>query len=201
MCFEALQKKEIASFMRPTLHEQTINPENVGTNKVTGPSRLAALRYVLKTLPVTWTEDQQEFINRMTATLAKQLFRDDLPAHIDDFMDELSLDTIYQELMTVMPRRFGKTVTLSGFAVGTLFAIEGVQIGIFATGQRIAQKMLEQVYQFICLIPGMKDSIVKHNFETIWLQGPQGPSDIRKVSCYPSNVKISVVVFLLWGVR
>ena len=94
-------------------------------------------------------------------------------------------------------RSFGKTYSVAMFVVALALAVEGIEQSIFSTGRRASQKLLELIFAFICKIPGMKEMIIKHNVETIWLQGPGGKDDIRKISSYPSKVKIS---HSLWGV-
>jgi len=192
MCFQQQQQSVINSFLPPSLIEQALDPEATSTTRITGRERLALLRKGLDSLGLTFSDDQREFMNRMIAACAKLIFKDDLDSNIDDLLAELNIAELHQELMAIMPRRFGKTFSVAAFVVALLFAIEGLEIGIFSTGRRASQKILELVYWFMCKVPGMRERIIKHNVETIWLQGPAGPDDIRKVSSYPSNVRISL---------
>lgn len=198
MCFQQQQQSVINSFLPPSLIEQALDPEATSTTRVTGRERLALLRKGLDSLGLTFSDDQREFMNRMIAACAKLIFKDDLDSNIDDLLAELNIAELHQELMAIMPRRFGKTFSVAAFVVALLFAIEGLEIGIFSTGRRASQKILELVYWFMCKVPGMRERIIKHNVETIWLQGPAGPDDIRKVSSYPSNVRISFLPLFLF---
>jgi len=191
MCYQQQQQKVINSFLPPSLLDQALDPEATSAARVTGRERLALLRKALASLGLTFSDDQQEFMNRMVAACAKLIFKDDLDSNLDDLLAELNTAELHQELMAIMPRRFGKTFSVAAFVVALLFAIEGLEIGIFSTGRRASQKILELVYWFMCKVPGMRERITKQNVETIWLQGPAGPNDIRKVSSYPSNVRIS----------
>lgn len=202
MCYQQQQQSVINSFLPPSLIDQALDPEATSTTRITGRQRLALLRKALNSLGLTFSDDQSEFINRMIAACAKLIFKDDLDSNVDDLLAELNIAELHQELMAIMPRRFGKTFSVAAFVVALLFAIEGLEIGIFSTGRRASQKILELVYWFLCKVPGMRERIIKHNVETIWLQGPAGPDDIRKVSSYPSNVRISAFflffLFLLY---
>jgi hypothetical protein len=200
MCFESSQQRVIDSFLRPSLVEQSLDPEAGQGERMTGRMRLERLRQTLRELGLTFSDDQNEFINRMIAACAKLIFKDDLDSNIDDLLSELNISELHQELMAIMPRRFGKTFSVAAFVVALLSAIEGLEIGIFSTGRRASQKILELVYWFMCKVPGMRERIFKHNVEVIWLQGSGGPDDIRKVSSYPSNVRISLVFLFLFCV-
>lgn len=194
MCFERAQQRVIDSFLRPSLIEQSLDPEAGQGARMTGRMRLERLRQTLRDLGLTFSDDQNEFINRMIAACAKLIFKDDLDSNVDDLLSELNISELHQELMAIMPRRFGKTFSVAAFVVALLSAIEGLEIGIFSTGRRASQKILELVYWFMCKVPGMRERIIKHNVEVIWLRGSGGPNDIRKVSSYPSNVRISLAL-------
>jgi hypothetical protein len=71
------------------------------------------------------------------------------------------------------------------FVVACSYAIEGLDQAIFSTGRRASKKLLDLIYQFLCKLPGMKEAIIRKNVETIHIQGPGGPDDVRKISSYP----------------
>jgi len=81
------------------------------------------------------------------------------------------------------------TFSVAMFVAACAFALEGTHQSIFSTGRRASKALLELVYRFLCKLPGMKDSIIVHNVETIHIQGPHGPDDVRKISSYPSKVR------------
>ncbi len=200
-CFERAQQHVLTSLLPSSLREQASQFDSGAQVRVTGPQRLERIRYALRAIGLTYSDDQREFINRMIAAAARLIFKDDLQQHVEDLLAELGIKELQQELMAIMPRRFGKTFSCSAFVVALLFAIEGIEIGIFSTGRRASQKFLELVYWFLTKLGGM--NIIKHNVETIWIQGPYGKSDVRKVSSYPSNVRISplfLFFFFFWCV-
>jgi len=84
------------------------------------------------------------------------------------------------------------------FVAACAVTIEGCEQAIFSTGRRASQKLLELVYTFLCKIPGVSGSIIRHNVECIWIQGPHGKDDIRKIYSYPSKVKIYLFFFFFF---
>lgn len=191
-CFERQQQRFIVALQPRSLLEQALDPTGgVDNARITGRQRLAKLRKAMASLGLTYSDDQREFTNRMIAACAKLIFKDDLEANLADLLIELSIKELQQELMAIMPRRYGKTMIVSAFTVAALLSIEGIEIGIFSTGRRASQKILENIYWLLCKHGDV--TIDKHNVETIWIKGPYGKSDVRKVSSYPSNVRISLL--------
>ena len=78
-----------------------------------------------------------------------------------------------------------QTYSVAMFVVACAYAIEGLDQAIFSTGRRASKKLLDLIYQFLCKLPGMKEAIIRKNVETIHIQGPGGPDDVRKISSYP----------------
>ena len=99
-----------------------------------------------------------------------------------------------QEVLISTPRRFGKTISVSMFAAAMLYSTPQLEMSIYSTCKRISQKLLRNVYKFLCLIyselrvPKLKE--IRLNFEEIVLQGPEGDQDVRVVNSYPSKVTL-----------
>lgn len=78
------------------------------------------------------------------------------------------------------------------FVAGLIFACPAVDIAIYSTCKRISQKLLRNVCKFLELIylemkvPGFP--VVRKNQEELHIQGPEGVSDVRTCSSYPSKV-------------
>lgn len=102
-------------------------------------------------------------------------------------------DNLAQEILVSTPRRFGKTISVSMFAASMLFATCRCEISIYSTCKRISQKLLRNVRMFLDLVfrdLGMSPyRVIRENAEEIFLQGPEGPEDIRVVNSYPSRVR------------
>jgi hypothetical protein len=82
------------------------------------------------------------------------------------------------------------TYSVAMFVAACAYAIDGSDQAIFSTGRRASKKLLDLIYRFLCKLPGMKEAIIVHNVETIHIQGPGGPDDVRKISSYPSKVRL-----------
>lgn len=203
--FQRQRAKSIESLKVPTLLETLVRPRAIAAAKVTGRERLSLL---LKTLDsfhgVERTDVQREMHLMMIGAIALQLFRDDLEDNLAELLEEIGMKELNTTFMASMPRRAGKTYSVAMMAVAVALSIEAthqpIEQAIFSTGRRASQKLLELIYALLCKVPGAKEMIIKHNAETIWLQGPHGPHDVRKISCYPSKVKISARVVVVVAV-
>jgi hypothetical protein len=190
-CYAQQEAKEIEALKLPDMADEMLDPTQRESAIITGRQRYALARKALRSYGINGSAMQQLFWNHMFGACAQLLFKDDLEANRDDFMLELGLTRLQPQFMAITPRRFGKTYSVAMFVVAMAFAVGGLEQAIFSTGRRASQKLLDLIYAFICKIPGMKEKIIKHNVETIEIQGPLGPSDIRKISSYPSKVKVS----------
>jgi hypothetical protein len=200
-CHERKQSQAIADLRPRDLVDELSNATRSKSKVITGRERLTALRTVLDSYGLDRSDTQREFHDCMIGACAQLIFKDDLESELVDLLAELGVEELHSEFMAITPRRWGKTYSVAMFVVAAAFAIEGVEQAIFSTGRRASQKLLELVYTFICKIPGMKESITKHNVETIWIQGPNGQNDIRKIFSYPSKVKISACAYVCVRVR
>jgi hypothetical protein len=199
LCYEKQQAKHVEALRLPNLVADLLRPKpNDTSNKITGRDRLGIIKRTLDSFGLERSETQREFHDMMICACAMLIFRDDLDDELDDLLQEYGITELQAEAMFITPRRWGKTYSVAMFVVAVALGIEAIEkpfeISIFSTGRRASQKLLELIYAFICKISGMKEMIIKHTVETIWLQGPNGPGDIRKISSYPSKVKVSLCV-------
>jgi hypothetical protein len=197
LCYEKEQARLIDSLRPRSLAEQLAEPTQSSRSHVTGRDRLARLRFALDSFDLERSEMQRQFHEDMIAACARWIFKDDLSAELDNLLLELGIDELKSEFMAITPRRFGKTFSVAMFIAAVIYAIEGIEISVFSPGRRASQKMKELVFRFLAQLPGMREAIIKHNVETIWIQGPGGDSDQRKIFSYPSNVSISPLLSFL----
>lgn len=193
LCYEKQQAKLINSLRPPPLAERIANPSSGARDRVSGRERLAKLRRTLDSYGLERSEMQRQFHEDMIGACARLIFKDDLEAELDDLLIELGVEELHSEFMAITPRRFGKTYSVAMFVVAMMVACEGIEQAIFSTGRRASQKLLELIYTLMKKIPGLAESITKHNVETIWIRGPDGED--RKVFSYPSSVRISPFCF------
>jgi hypothetical protein len=205
LCYERQHAKYRDTMRLPNLVADLLRPDPNGSQrKITGRDRLATIKTTLDSFGLDRSETQREFHDVMICACAQQIFRDDLDEELDDLLQEYGITELQTEAMFITPRRWGKTYSVAMFVVAIALGIEAFQqpfdISIFSTGRRASQKLLELIYAFICKIAGMKEMIIKHTVETIWLQGPNGDGDVRKISSFPSKVKVCVGVVSVVGV-
>jgi hypothetical protein len=107
-------------------------------------------------------------------------------------LETFQWDNLAQEILISTPRRFGKTISVSMFAAAMMVSCASVEISIYSTCKRISQKLLRNVRKFIDLVfldnRSKPYRVIRENAEEIFLQGPEGPHDIRVVNSYPSRV-------------
>lgn len=195
LCYEKKQAEFITALRQPSLIDRIVNPVELNKYHVTGRETLNIIREILDSFGMERSDMQKTFHEDMIGACAKLIFGPDLLAELDDLLIELGIDELTQQFMAITPRRMGKTYSVAMFVVALMFGVKGLEQAIFSTGRRASQKLIELVYRLMCKIPGMRESIVKHNVETIWIQGPYGEDDVRKVFSYPSNVRISLFCF------
>lgn len=189
-CYERNDAALLEALRLPDLAGEMLDPTQRQTRLITGRHRYNAARRALGSYGINSSAMQKLFFNNMFGACAQLIFKDDLSTERDDFMLELGLTRLQPQFMAITPRRFGKTYSVAMFVVAMAYAVEGLEQAIFSTGRRASSKLLDLIYAFMCRLPGMKESIIRHNVETIHIQGPHGPTDIRKISSYPSKVKV-----------
>jgi len=101
-------------------------------------------------------------------------------------------EALQQEVLISTPRRFGKTISISLFCAALMFACPACECSIYSTCKRISQKLLRNVCKFLDLIyTEMKVApfrVLRKNQEELQIAGPEGQSDMRVISSYPSKV-------------
>lgn len=86
------------------------------------------------------------------------------------------------------------------FAAAMLYSTPCLEMSIYSTCKRISQKLLRNVTNFLDVIyavmgtPRLKE--IRHNFEELELQGPDGLADVRRVNSYPSKVSLRALVLI-----
>jgi len=101
-------------------------------------------------------------------------------------------DSLQQEVLISTPRRFGKTISISLFCAALMFACPQCECSIYSTCKRISQKLLRNVCKFLDMIyVEMKIApfrVIRANQEELQITGPEGATDTRVISSYPSKV-------------
>lgn len=175
-------------------------------HRVTGEYRMATLNRVLDSFvdvgnkKLTRHKFQVHAHKQFQRAILPLLLKDDLDKMLERVLRENKWSDIKQQVLCVWPRRYGKTFSVAMFVVATAMSVEAIEQSIFSTGRRASKKLLELILKFLTMVihldPTLK--IEQCNQETIWIRGPHGLNDVRKISSYPSKVNIrNVTLFYI----
>lgn len=135
---------------------------------------------------------QRELHRYMLMTHARIIFGASFSDNIEKILEYLDVEKIRQELFAMLARREGKTWASGMFVAATTRAIPDMETSIYSPGLRQSVLFMEVVVKFLIQIPGMEASMIRQTSTKVWVQGPYGRGDIRKVTCYPCNVSYSL---------
>lgn len=173
------------AFLHP-LHNKTV---------VTGRQRENTLLAALDKFGFERSDLQIEFHKSMFLSCIGHIYKHDLPSETVNIKHRhkvKNLDKIGTAILAA--RRIGKTYSIASFIAAYMIAVEESTQLVFSTGQRASKLVLDLVYKFLLNYNNgeFKDCIIRKNQEDLWVRGPLGPNDIRKLKCVPSSVEISV---------
>ena len=172
------------------------------TTSVTPMDRMTHCRKALERLDVAgWKRSyhqrlfHDDFLKACTRTFWKTEPPGSFARDHGKVLEMNSWEHLAAEVLISTPRRFGKTISVSMFAAGIMFAAPSVELSIYSTCKRISQKLLRNVNKFFDIMVNHDMStegfkVIRANMEEIVLQGPCGVSDVRVVNSYPSKVRI-----------
>jgi hypothetical protein len=143
---------------------------------------------------------QRKFHNSFMQATARAFWKNEGAGRFardhQDILQRFEWEDLAQEVLISTPRRFGKTISVSMFAAALMYSCASVEISIYSTCKRISQKLLRNVRKFMDLVfvdTGQRPyRVIRENAEEIFLQGPEGPHDVRIVNSYPSRVSATL---------
>lgn len=105
-----------------------------------------------------------------------------------------------------MPRRAGKTWSMAMFCAAMLLVCPDIEISVFATGQRIAGKLLKLISKMIrrlIIYVGVDEfKWIQENEQIITLESTVDNTK-RQCGCYPGSARVRACVcacmHVLWG--
>jgi hypothetical protein len=149
-----------------------------------GTRRIRHMQQLLDGMGLVRSYVQKQFHDGFIRACACHLYAQDTVS-MGDIMLEHGWDHVRQSVLTLTPRRYGKTTAVASFLAAYVLAVSDCEVSVFSTGKRASQKMLDLVADLVCKAGG-ESMICKHNCENLWLRGPDG--DTRKCNSYPSAV-------------
>ena len=184
----AKEHRDLVEACRPRAPlEHLARPPDAARGTMTGRERLAVLRRTLDAFGLVRSKNQREFHREMIKAVLPHIFKDDLDENLDDLLREYECEQFKSEVMIITPRRWGKTYSVAMFVVACAAAIGNLEQAIFSTGRRASKKLLDLIFKLLRKVPDLRNSVIVRNVETIWIRGPEGDDDIRKIYSYPSK--------------
>lgn len=153
-----------------------------------GDIRLNKIRKLMDMYP-GWerSEMQKRFHEGFLQAVALHIYREDADVDMDAICRMNDWPNLKQQILCQTPRRFGKTTAVSMFCAAYEMTVPKSEQCIFSTGKRASDKLVENVMNFIKMIPG-EEQFIKRKGEILYYYGPK-KGDVRKCSSYPSGSK------------
>ena len=169
-------------------HISALNASSKRKTECLGDIRLAKIRKLMDMYP-GWerSEMQKKFHEGFLQAVALHIYREDADIDMDAICRMNDWPNLKQQILCQTPRRFGKTTAVSMFCAAYEMTVPNSEQCIFSTGKRASDKLVENVTNFIKMIPGEED-FIKRKGEILYYYGEK-KGDVRKCSSYPSGSK------------
>ncbi len=188
--YEYFQQQELNKInaLLPSKHLSSVAASAKPRTECLGDIRLAQIRKYMDMYP-GWERSvmQKVFHESFLQAVALHIYRDDADVDMDAIMRMNDWPNLKQQCLCQTPRRFGKTTAVSMFVAAYQMSVPKSEQCIFSTGKRASDKLVENVHNFIKMIPG-QEKYTKRKGEILYYYGEK-KGDVRKVSSYPSGSK------------
>lgn len=177
-----------------------------GAGKITVLKGSVRIDRIRRLLSEAFTDDQGKLIRRsepqqnvhevyLRACLPK-IYDDEWDDNREHIMKKFGITRLQMWVLVVMARREGKTWGMAMFIAAMVLSVADIEISIFATCKRTAEKLLKVFHKFLIkAMEFMTDEefvIVKKTQETIIIMGPDGTE--RIIGCYPASVRYETFI-------
>jgi len=166
---------------------------------VEGHAVLAALKNALRCYDTYKPDEersvyQKELHRHYYLACMRKIFKNDYARERLNIMRREGLDEPPpQEMLSLAPRRFGKTISVAMFLAAFLATVPGpYQVIVYSPGRRASVMLLQRVKEFLVNHLNQGSRILVDNLETISLQG-NDKQDIRTLNAYPQKVSFMYV--------
>lgn len=123
----------------------------------------------LNSLGMRRTEYQKQFHTAAMHACLFHIYGEDYESLLHSLLDKYNLKSLANEVLAIMPRRYGKSTMVAMFAAVMLMRIPGIQIAIFSTGRRASYALMAKIVKFVHLLPGGSGRIVSQNKEDLYV--------------------------------
>lgn len=189
---ERYKRKKAASRILP--REWFIDEDLRQNVSTSGSQRDLAIRKALNNMGLKRSALQMRFHNMALQANARNIYGSDFDKCQEEIFNKNGGNTeIRHEILVQTPRRFGKTTMVAMLAAALAVFVPGIRIGIFSTVQRTSKKLMEEIFKFVCAIPGAKERVGAHNKEELHInptETAQRGWGRKKVAADPANVSI-----------
>lgn len=199
---ERKERQLTQTLCRPMTRDVQLDHGAVPRMQLNGWERYRLLMRMLDTGKEKRAIHQVAMHKQFIQSTAPLIWGAEYAASSTDVKKFLNCDEILQIAATLAGRRWGKTFALARFVAAFAVSIpmrEGVSI--FSTSKRISTRLLRLVEKMVREmqphVPGLV--VEKCNEEMLWLRGPGGPDDIRKIFSFPSNKRVCFLYLCAWG--
>lgn len=129
---------------------------------------------------------QIEFHQMFLATCLRIIYGNDYEKERHRVMIKYGFESKKQQALICAPRRFGKTFSVSFFAIVVAIILPDIEISIFSPGKRQSVALMNHIYTFMKKL-GETDRVIKKNEEKMVVRTLDGKES--KINAYPSAVK------------
>lgn len=176
--------------------------------EISGEKREGDYTHNINNLGIKRSPMQMDFHESMFLSAIGHFYKKDLNVQAHNIMRRHNVRDLEKNITAILTaRRVGKTTSLASFIAAMMTSVEECTIAVFSTGARASSLVLDLVHAFILHLDGgaWANRVIAKNQETLWLQGPNGKNDKRKLSCVPSVAEISIFttiyVHIIYKVR
>ena len=129
---------------------------------------------------------QKEFHHMFLSTCLRIIYGVDYEKERHRVMAKYKFQSKKQQALICAPRRFGKTFSVSFFAIVVAIVLPGVELSIFSPGKRQSVALMNHIFAFMKNL-NEDDRVIRKNEEKMVLRSLNGKES--KINAYPSAVK------------
>jgi hypothetical protein len=148
------------------------------------------LDHVMDGLGWKRTEEQIALHDAYLIASLPKIYGDEWESKSAEVMARFDVTKIKALVLSLMPRRYGKSVAVGCYVAVMMICKWGINIAAFSTGKRASGLLMEVLVKILHSNPGIQDRITKQNQEELHLSASKDKSNLSTTSIfhsYPSN--------------
>lgn len=170
LCARVEQRvRDMRVMMRVPTRQSLAQEVNLHQTVCAGDMRVRRIRDVLNTMAKVRSPDQKVFHEAMIIANLPHIYFENWEANSKRVMEEFGIARIRQELLSIMPRRMGKSWCVAMFIAAMLICVPGRKQAVFSTGGRASGWLKDLVLKMIDKVTGASARIARRSKETIFM--------------------------------